>query len=89
MEQSKKYVEAVRDKKYDSIRSAPERYIVPDDFIFRCDNSLKGTIIFIKRTDNNGYANVLGNIWKVDHLWTNRLVRAEIILKKTSSIFTD
>jgi hypothetical protein len=69
--------------------SAPDRYEVPDDFIFRYNNPLKGKIIFIKRTDNNGYANVLGNRWEVDHLWTNRLVRVEIILKKNASIFTD
>jgi hypothetical protein len=81
-EQSKKYVKAFHDKKQDSIQSAPNRYVVPDDFVF-CDNPpLKGKIIFIKRTDNNGFTKVLGNNWEVDHLWTNRLVRVEIIIKK-------
>jgi hypothetical protein len=62
--------------------AAPDRYEVPDDLVFHYENPLKGTIIFIKRTDNNGFSNVLGNRWEVDNLWTNRLVRGEIILKK-------
>jgi hypothetical protein len=82
VEQSKKYVEVFRDKKCDSMMVAPDRYEVPDNFVFCCDNSLKGTIMFIKRKDNNGFSNVLGNSWEVDHWWINRLVRAEIIVKK-------
>jgi hypothetical protein len=82
IEQSKKYADAFRDKKHDSIQAAPNRYVVPDDFVFRCDEPPKGTIIFIKRTDNNGIAKVMGNNWMVDSLWTNRLVRVEMILKK-------
>jgi hypothetical protein len=62
--------------------SAPDQYEVPDDFIIRYDNPLKGKIIFIKRTENKGFANVLGNSWEVDHLWANKLIHAEIILKK-------
>jgi hypothetical protein len=82
VEQSKKYVETFRDKKYDSIRSAPDRYEVPDNFVFCCDNPLKGTIMFIKRTNNKGWTNVQGNSWEIDDLWTNKLVRVEIIVKK-------
>ncbi|MDR0703832.1 MAG: hypothetical protein LBF88_02480 [Planctomycetaceae bacterium] len=81
-EQSKKYVDAFRDKKWSSIRSAPNRYEVPNDFIFCCDHPLKGKIIFIRRTDNQGNTNVLGNTWNIDSLWTNRLIRVEIILTK-------
>jgi hypothetical protein len=39
-------------------------------------------MILIKKTDNYGYANVLGNNLWVDNLWTNRLVRAEININK-------
>jgi hypothetical protein len=59
-----------------------DRYIVPDDFVFCCNEPLKGIIIFIKRTNNNGIANVMGSSWEVDNLWANRLVRVEVILKK-------
>jgi hypothetical protein len=93
MEPSQRYVEAFHDKKYDSIQSAPDRYEVPKDFVFSCNNPpsnlTEGKIILLKRTDNNGYTNVLGNSWEVDNLWTNRLTRVEIILEKKSSSFTD
>jgi hypothetical protein len=43
-------------------------------------------MILIKRTDNNGCANILGNNLGnnlvVDKLWANRLVRAEINIDK-------
>jgi hypothetical protein len=48
----------------------------------KIDNPLKGTIIFIRRTDNNGNVNILRRQWIVDSLWTNRLVRAELKLNK-------
>jgi transposase len=82
IEQSQCYVEAYRDKKYDSIQSAPDRYEIPDNYIFCYDNLLSGQIFFIKRTDENGCVNVLGNHFKIDKLWTHRLVRVEINLIK-------
>ncbi|MDR0870736.1 MAG: hypothetical protein LBN39_08085, partial [Planctomycetaceae bacterium] len=43
---------------------------------------LNGTIIFIRRTDNRGVVNVLGNGWLVDKNRVNRLVRAEVKLNE-------
>jgi hypothetical protein len=85
-EQSRRYVEAFNYKNKDSIQSAPDRYEIPENYIFRYDNLTTippgEKIIFIKRTDDKGYANVLGNVWEVDNLWTNRLTRVEILLSK-------
>jgi hypothetical protein len=50
-EQSRRYVEAFNDKNKDSIQSAPDRYEIPDNYIFCYDNLLSGQIFFIKRTD--------------------------------------
>jgi hypothetical protein len=80
--QSNLYVEALRDKKHFTIQTAPDRDEIPKNGIYRYDNPLKGKMILIKRTDNYGYANVLGNNLWVDNLWTNRLVRAEININK-------
>jgi hypothetical protein len=82
MEQSKLYVKAFHDKKYDSIQSAPDRYEIPYDFVFRSNNPLNGKIILIRRTDNKGNANFLGNTWEIDELWTHHLVRVEINIAK-------
>jgi hypothetical protein len=82
IEQSQRYVETYRDKKYDSIQSLPNRYEMPDNFIFHYDNSLKGKLFFIKRTDEKGNVNVLENHFEVDELWTHRLIRIEINLIK-------
>jgi hypothetical protein len=76
VEQSDRYVEAHRDKHWASIEAVNNRYDISPQNITQLDNPLKGTIIFIRRTDNNGTVNVLGHQWLVDSFWTTRLVRA-------------
>jgi hypothetical protein len=87
IEQSQRYVEAYRDKKYESIQSSPDRYEIPDNFVFHYDNLFNGKLFFIKRTDDKGKVNVLGNSFEVDELWTHRLIRIEINLIKHSIDF--
>jgi hypothetical protein len=72
----------LRDKKHFTIQTAPDRYEIPKNWICCYDNLLKGKMILIKRTDNNGCANILGNNLVVDKLWVNRLVHAEINIDK-------
>ncbi|MDR1477323.1 MAG: hypothetical protein LBJ00_00095, partial [Planctomycetaceae bacterium] len=74
--------DAHRDKHWATIEAINNRYNISDQMKQKNDKPLKGTIIFIRRTDNNGNVNVLGNQWSVDSLWTNRLVCAEIKLNK-------
>jgi hypothetical protein len=47
---------------------------------------LKGTIIFIRRTDNKGMVNILGHQWLVDSFWTTRLVIDEGKINKMITI---
>jgi hypothetical protein len=75
-------VDAHRDKHWATIEAINNRYNISAQMKQKNDKPLKGTIIFIRRTDNNGNVNVLGNQWSVDSLWANRLVRAEIKLDK-------
>jgi hypothetical protein len=82
LEQSDLYVNAHRDKHWATIEETNNRYDISDQMKQKIDKPLKGTIIFIRRTDNNGNVNILGHQWLVDSLWTNRLIRAEVIIDK-------
>jgi hypothetical protein len=84
--QSDRYVEAHREKHWASIEAVNNRYDISDKNIIQLDNPLKGTIIFIRRTDNNGMVSVLGHQWLVDSFWTTRLVRAEVKINKMITI---
>jgi hypothetical protein len=37
-------------------------------------------MVYVRRTDAEGLADVLGRIFEVDERWANRLVRAEVEL---------
>ena len=41
---------------------------------------MRGRLIYLRRTDGSGTAAVMGNRFKVDANWPNRLVRAEVDL---------
>ena len=82
LEQSERYVDAHRDKHWSTIETTNNRYDLSKQNVPLSNKPLKGTIIFIRRTDNNGNVNILGRQWNVDALWTNRLVRAEVKLNK-------
>jgi hypothetical protein len=41
---------------------------------------LRGRLIYLRRTDGSGTAEVLGRRFEVDRNWLNRLVRAEVDL---------
>jgi hypothetical protein len=75
-------VDAHRDKHWETIKETNNRYEISEQMKQKLDKPLQGTIIFIRRTDNNGNVNILGHQWMVDSLWTNRLVRAEVKLNK-------
>jgi hypothetical protein len=82
IDQSNLYVNAHRDKHWSTIQATNNRYEISGQNVQQFNNTLKETIIFIRRTDNNGNVHVLGHQWLVDSLWTNRLVRAEVIINK-------
>jgi hypothetical protein len=82
VDQSNLYVDAHRDKHWETIEETNNRYDTSGQSFQLLDNLCKGKIIFIRRTDNNGNVKFLGHQWMVDSLWTNRLVRAEVKLNK-------
>jgi hypothetical protein len=59
---------------------SPRRRPWPKGWQFDRSQSLRGEIIFLRRTDSKGWINVLGHRWELDPAWALRLVRAEVDL---------
>jgi hypothetical protein len=77
--QNSKYVKAHRERTRARREAAPERRRFPTNWSW--DEKAKhtsGRIIFIRRTNDNGEAEVLGRKYKVSKHWTNRLLRCEV-----------
>jgi hypothetical protein len=53
-------VDAHRNKHWASIEATNNRYDISDQMKQEIDKTLKGTMIFIHRTDNNSTVNILG-----------------------------
>ena len=65
---------AVRDDQSPSRRRFPKRWKL------NLQARPCGTVIYLRRTDDEGAIRVLGHRWVVDALWVHRLVRAEVDL---------
>ncbi len=81
------YVEASRERARSRIDAAPERRAFPEDWKFDIQAPLRGRLIFIRRTNDKGDANLLGHSFVVDNLWSHRLVRCEVNLATESIAF--
>jgi putative transposase len=77
-EQSQKYVEASRKRKAARIEAAPARRKFPSKWKRNEKWGVRGRIIYIRRTDDQGCLIVLGNKIEVSANWKHRLVRCEI-----------
>jgi len=84
---SKRYLTAVRRYHAATIADAPARRPFPDDWDFDADAPLRGTIIYLRRLDDDGCARLLGHEFPVDPAWTQRLVRAEVRLDRSQIVF--
>ncbi|MDR2115860.1 MAG: hypothetical protein LBP87_05710, partial [Planctomycetaceae bacterium] len=51
------------------------------------DTNKNNTIIFIKRTNDNGQVKMMGHLWQLDENWTLPLIRATVDLKNHVSHF--
>jgi hypothetical protein len=80
-------VEVHREKNWDSIETTNNRYDISVQKRLPSNKPLKGTILFIRRTDNKGHVDILGHRWLVDSLWTNRPVRTEVKINKNTIEF--
>ncbi len=72
------YIAAHRARSCQTAEAAPSRRPMPKHFELNLHAPLRGQMIFIRRTDENGYAPLLGQRFAVSPEWPNRLVRFEV-----------
>ena len=79
-ERSRRHVVALRRHRAERIAAAPPRRRFPKHWELNLKQPLRGRLIYLRRTDGAGTAEVLGRRFEVDAHWLNRLVRAEVDL---------
>jgi hypothetical protein len=79
---SDRFVAAARRRSAPRRDAAPVRPAFPADWELDLQRPLRGAVIFLRRTNERGEAELLGRRWPVDPLWPHRLVRAEVDLTK-------
>jgi hypothetical protein len=80
LEHSDRYIVAARRRHALRIERAPSRRAMQANAVLDLQAHPRGTVIFIRRTDDRGVLSVLGRPFLIDPSWTQRLVRAEVIL---------
>jgi hypothetical protein len=80
LDHSDRYIAAARRQSALRIERAPVRTPMASDAVLDLQAHPRGTIIFIRRTDDGGRVSVLGRRFLIDHKWPHRLVRAEVDL---------
>ena len=75
---SARYIAAYRAKTATRRDTAPKRRSFPKGFKLNLGAPLKGTMIFVRRGDDNGSVHLLGRTFHVDQHWPHRLVRCEV-----------
>jgi hypothetical protein len=75
------YVTAARQKLAARIEAAPSRRPFPKRWCLDLQKHPRGTLIYIRRTNDRGQASLLGHQFPVDRYWVHRLVRAEVDLR--------
>lgn len=75
---SARYIAAYRAKTAGRREAAPKRRSFPKGFKLNLGAPLKGTLIFVRRGDDNGSVKLLGRTFHVDQHWPHRLVRCEV-----------
>ena len=79
-EQSRRYVHANRQRSAHHGGGAPERRAFPRDWHFDLRQPLRGTLIYVRRSNEQGQVRLLGHRFLVDRHWVHRLLRCEINL---------
>jgi transposase len=79
--QSERFVAASRERSAPRIEAAPQRRALPKDWRARlAAPPVAGRIIYLRRIDAQGNVRLLGRSFRVDPLWSGRLVRCEVDL---------
>jgi hypothetical protein len=84
---SQQYVVASRQRKAARIESAPERRPFPKSWQRNDHAKVKGTLIYIRRSDGRGSVEVLGRRYEVSPHWKHRLVRCDIVIDQKEILF--
>jgi transposase-like protein len=79
-DRSRRHVAALRHHRADRIEAAPPRSAFPRRWHLNLQARLKGRMVYVRRTDAEGRAEVLGRAFEVDRHWAHRLIRAEVDL---------
>ena len=79
-ERSAQYIQAYRARSAARIEAAPERRPFPLRWRLNLQAKPTGRIIYLRRTNEHGRAELLGRTFDVDRTWVHRLVRAEVDL---------
>lgn len=79
-DRSQRHVAALRRHRAERIAAAPPRRRFPRRWELDLKRPLRGRLIYLRRTDAAGTAEVLGRRFAVDANWPGRLVRAEVDL---------
>jgi Homeodomain-like domain len=80
VDRSSRHVAALRRHRADRIEAAPPRSAFPRRWRLNLQARLGGRMVYLRRTDAEGRAEVLGRAFEVDRHWAHRLVRAEVDL---------
>lgn len=75
---SARYIAAYRAKTATRRESAPKRRSFPKGFKLNLRAPLKGTMIFVRRSDDKGSVKLLSRTFPIDRHWLHRLVRCEV-----------
>lgn len=78
--QSDRFVTAHRRRRAARIEAAPDRWEFPNDWQLDLQTLPAARLIYLRRTDDWGRAQLLGRTFAVDRNWPHRLVRAEVDL---------
>jgi hypothetical protein len=52
----------------------------PKDWNIDWQSSPRGTLVYLRRTNERGSVTILGHRWQVDPLWSHRLLRCQVDL---------
>jgi len=79
-QQSDRFLKAVHERSASRIQDAPHRRAFPRDWTFEAHQLLKGTVIYLRRTNDQGAVSLLGHTFPLEATWPHRLVRCEVDL---------
>lgn len=75
---SERYIAAYRAKTAARREAAPNRRRLPAQFRLNLSAALRGTMIFMRRSNEYGTVQLLNKAFSVDEHWAHRLVRCEV-----------